>query len=75
MQIDIEKYLDSLSALEELHHWSFDIILPQSSRHYFHTYVRDIATEAVVDLSHLPKYDGRLAKYHKNLINWDGLIS
>lgn len=72
VQVDIEKYLDSLSTLEELHHWSFDIVLPQSSRHYFQTYVRDTITEAVVDLCHLPKYDGRLAKYSKNLVNWDG---
>lgn len=70
VQKEIEDYLDSLTEISQLHHWSFDLFLQGDCRTYYDNYVVD--EDCGIVPGHRP-YDGRLSKYRQVLLNWDGI--
>lgn len=67
-QLEIESYLDGLTKLEPLHHWSFDFVMHKDSVQYWHYYVRSHGHTYRPDLG-LNRYEGQLRKYDGH-IRW-----
>lgn len=72
VQIELETYFDSLTTLQELHHWSFDLILPKTTMHYDANYCYYQTTDSTADCLHLKPYNGELSIYSTNFKGWDG---
>lgn len=69
MQISLEEYLDGLTQLEPLHHWTFMFIFNRDSCQYWHDYVRDYY-EDYPQLS-LKPYQNQLDVYAKHIVYKD----
>lgn len=65
-QLAIEAYLDSLTTLQPLYHWTFDFIMSKASVEYFHQYVLS-QKEDYPDLWGLEQYAGQLDKYEEHI--------